>query len=133
MDTWAAVATVLWTGFVIALVLGAVGVLRSPDRSGLTLAFVASLLLAGFSFAAALSIGPFTMALSALITAGAVGRGLPRTTWSFVAALAAVGSWFLIWTTVTPLAGASPFLVPIFCALAYVIAFAETGPAAAAG
>ena len=128
-----ALAAVLWAGFLLGLVLGAVGVHRSPDRTGLALAVVASVLLVGFSYAAALSIGPFTMAIAALVTALAVGRGLPRTTWSVVAALGAVASWFLIWTTVVPLAGASPFLVPLFCALAYVIAFVETGPATAAG
>ena len=132
MDSWAVLATVLWSGFFVALVLGAVGVRRSPDRSGLTLALVASALLVGFSFAAALSIGPFTMILAALVTALAVGRGLPRTTWSFVAALAAVGSSFMIWTTAVPLASMSPLLVPLFCALAYLIAFVETGRAAAA-
>jgi hypothetical protein len=38
----------------------------------------------------------------------------------------------MIWTTAAPLAHAAPLLVPLFCALAYVIAFAETGAAAAA-
>jgi predicted membrane-bound dolichyl-phosphate-mannose-protein mannosyltransferase len=70
-------ATVLWSGFFVALVLAAVGIRRSPDRSGLALALVASVLMAGFSVAAALSIGPFTMTLTAIITALAVARGLP--------------------------------------------------------
>ena len=58
-------AAVLWGGFFVAVVLGAVGIRCSPDRSGIALA-------------------------------------------------------------------PAPFLVPLFCAVAYAIAFAETGPAAAA-
>jgi hypothetical protein len=133
MDPWPLVAAVLWSGFVGALVLGAVGVWLSPNRSGLTLALVASALLAGFSWAAALSIGPFTMALPALITALAAGRGLPRTTWAFVAALGAVAAWLLVWSTFLPLVALSPLLVPLLCGLAYLIAFVETSPAADAG
>jgi hypothetical protein len=133
MDGWPALATVLWTGFALALVLGAVGVHRSPDRAGLTLALVASAMLVGFSYVAALSIGPLTMALPALITALAAGRGLPRTTWSFVAALAAVASWLVLWSNIASLVSLSPLLVPLFCAVAYLVAFVETGPAPAAG
>jgi len=109
-----------------------VGVLRSPSGAGLALAFAASALLAGFSWAAALSVGPFTLALPAIVTALATGRGLPRTTWAFVTALGAVAAWLLVLSGIGPLAGLTGLLVPVLCAAAYLVAFVETAGAAAA-
>ena len=69
------VATILWIAFAGAIVLGLVSI-RVTDRNiSLVAGIVSTAVLAGFSWLAGLSIGPFTIALPVLLTATIISRG----------------------------------------------------------
>jgi hypothetical protein len=116
------VATILWITFAGAIVLGVVSI-RVTDRNvSLVAGIFATAVLAGFSWLAGFSIGPFTIALPVLLTATIISRGAALLIRILVVVLAAGTYWVVTWQF-QQLGTWWPFILPGLCALAYLAVF----------
>jgi len=116
------VATILWIAFAVAIVLGLVSI-RVTDRNiSLVAGIVSTAVLAGFSWLAGFSIGPFTIALPVLLTATIISRGAALLVRILVVVLAAGVYWLVTWRS-QQFGTWWPFILPGLCALAYLAVF----------
>ena len=116
------VATILWTAFAGAIVLGVVSI-RVTDRNVSLLAgIVATVVLTGFSWLAGFTIGPFTIALPVLLTATIISRRAALVVRILLVVLAAGVYWVVTWPS-QQLGTWWPIILPGLCGLAYLAVF----------
>ena len=111
MDS-ATIATVLWTGLGIAIILGAAAVRVSADKASLALALASVALITVFSWLAALSIGPFVIAIAFLVATLTATRHLDAGLRVAALVLAVALYWLITWV-VAPLSHLSLLILPI--------------------
>jgi hypothetical protein len=118
---WAIVATVLWFGLAAGLGLGIWGLTSRQPAIALAAGAVGTAVIIVFSWLAALSIGPFTIALAVALTALVATRGLAS--WARIAALAVgLAIYYVVVWAVPPVQPASLIVIPGMCFLTYAAA-----------
>jgi hypothetical protein len=116
------VATILWSAFAGAIVLGLISIRVTDHNISLVAGIVSTAVLTGFSWLAGFTIGPFTIALPVLLTATIVSRGATLLVRIVLVVLAAGVYWVVTWQS-QQFGTGWPFILPGLCALAYLAVF----------
>jgi hypothetical protein len=119
--SWALLAVFLWLAMATGLGLGIWSLVSKSPNVALTAGAMACAVIIAFSWVAALSIGPFTIALAVVLTALVTTRGLSW--WARIVALVAgLTIYYLAVWAIPPIQPASALVLPTLCGLAFAVA-----------